>query len=79
MFTPVRIDSMVLVDGGMTNNFPTNIAKEMGADIIIGVDVQSDLSGPEKLNTVPEIMRPDCKPEWTEQLRTKHRANQYLY
>lgn len=56
VFTPVRIDSMVLVDGGMTNNFPTNIAKEMGADIIIGVDVQSDLSGPEKLNTVPEIM-----------------------
>ena len=56
VFTPVRIDSMVLVDGGMINNFPVNIAKEMGAEIIIGIDIQNDLNGPEKLNTVPEIM-----------------------
>ncbi|MEG1562425.1 MAG: patatin-like phospholipase family protein [Bacteroides sp.] len=56
VFTPVRIDSMVLVDGGMKNNFPTNIAKEMGADIIIGVDVQEELKGAGQLKTVPEII-----------------------
>lgn len=56
VFTPVRIDSMVLVDGGMKNNFPTNIAKEMGAEIIIGVDVQDDLKGSNQLNSVPEII-----------------------
>ncbi|MFR4038364.1 MAG: patatin-like phospholipase family protein [Butyricimonas faecalis] len=36
-FAPVRQDSMVLVDGGISNNFPVDIAKAMGADIIIGV------------------------------------------
>ncbi|MBP6064629.1 patatin-like phospholipase family protein [Bacteroides sp.] len=56
VFTPVRQDSMVLVDGGMTNNFPADVAKQMGADVIIGVDVQDDLKGVDQLNTVPEII-----------------------
>ncbi|MDR2913150.1 MAG: patatin-like phospholipase family protein [Alistipes sp.] len=49
VFTPVYIDDMVLVDGGMTNNFPTNVARDMGADVIIGVDVQSSLRSKEEL------------------------------
>lgn len=36
-FAPVKLDDMVLVDGGLTNNYPVDVAKEMGADIIIGV------------------------------------------
>jgi len=56
VFTPVLLDSMVLVDGGIVNNFPVDVAKAMGADIIIGVDVQSDLIGSEKLNTFPGVM-----------------------
>jgi NTE family protein len=39
VFSPVRIDSCVLVDGGMRNNFPVDIARKMGADIVIGVSV----------------------------------------
>jgi NTE family protein len=39
IFEPVHIDSMILVDGGVLNNFPVDHVKEMGADIIIGVDV----------------------------------------
>lgn len=38
-FNPVRTDGMVLVDGGIRDNFPAALAKEMGADIIIGVDL----------------------------------------
>lgn len=57
VFTPIRQDSMVLIDGGMVNNYPVDIAKAMGADIIIGVDVQSKLRGPEKLNSAPEILK----------------------
>ena len=41
VFTPVRIHNMVLVDGGLTNNYPADIARAMGADIIIGVNVQN--------------------------------------
>lgn len=55
-FTPVRADSLVLVDGGIINNFPVDVAKAMGADIIIGVDVQSDLKKAGKLNSLPDIM-----------------------
>lgn len=38
-FTPVYIDDMVLVDGGILNNIPVDVVKNMGADIIIAVDV----------------------------------------
>ena len=41
-FAPVRLGDMVLVDGGLKNNYPADIAREMGADIIIGVTVQGD-------------------------------------
>ena len=36
-FSPVRIGDMVLIDGGALNNYPVDVAREMGADIIIGV------------------------------------------
>ena len=38
-FTPVRMNGMVLVDGGILNNVPVEVVKGMGADIIIAVDV----------------------------------------
>ena len=38
-FRPVRIDNMVLTDGGTRNNFPVDIAREMGADIVIGSEM----------------------------------------
>jgi len=37
VFSPVQMDSMLLVDGGVTRNFPVQEAIDMGADIIIGV------------------------------------------
>ena len=41
LFSPVTIGDKVLVDGGLVNNFPADVLKEMGADIIIGVEVTS--------------------------------------
>lgn len=41
LFAPVRTNGMVLADGGMRNNFPVNIARQMGADIVIGVDLST--------------------------------------
>ncbi|MGL2987434.1 patatin-like phospholipase family protein [Flavobacterium sp. RSSA_27] len=38
-FSPIFHNNTVLVDGGLLDNFPTDIAKKMGADIIIGSDV----------------------------------------
>ncbi len=39
IFAPVKVDGMVLVDGGLRDNYPTALAREIGADIIIGVDL----------------------------------------
>ncbi len=38
-FTAVERDSMVLVDGGLLNNLPVDVARSMGADIVIAVDL----------------------------------------
>lgn len=39
VFSPVELDTLYLVDGGVLNNFPVDLCREMGADIIIGVNV----------------------------------------
>ena len=51
-FTPVKLDSIVLVDGGLNNNYPADVVKTMGADIVIGVDLgTSDLKNLQHLNS----------------------------
>ena len=56
VFSPVRIGKMVLVDGGLTNNYPVDLARAMGADIVIGVSVQDSLRTAENLNSTISIL-----------------------
>ncbi len=56
VFTPVRLNDMVLIDGGVVNNYPVDVAKAMGADVIIGVDVQSELKPANELNSAASIL-----------------------
>lgn len=44
IFNPVIEGEKVLVDGGVLNNVPVDVVKEMGADYIIGVDLSSKAS-----------------------------------
>ena len=39
LFKPVEIDGRVLVDGGLLNNMPADVCRTMGAEIVIGVDL----------------------------------------
>lgn len=39
VFTPVRVGDSVLVDGGLLNNYPVDAVRAMGAEIVIGVDL----------------------------------------
>ncbi len=41
IFNPVEIDGRILVDGGTTNNLPVDIAKKLGADRVIAVDLSN--------------------------------------
>ena len=55
MFAPVRVDGMVLVDGGLRDNYPTALAREMGADIIIGVDLSQGRKTFSEVNNIGDI------------------------
>ena len=55
VFAPVKTQGMVLVDGGIRDNFPTSLAKEMGADIVIGVDLAQGKKGYLDVNNVADI------------------------
>lgn len=56
VFAPVRIGDKVLVDGGLRNNYPADIARAMGADYIIGVDVSTELKTAPELNSTSSIL-----------------------
>jgi len=56
LFSPVEINHQLLVDGGVSNNYPVDEVKKMGADIIIGVDVQDDLKDRNMLKEATKIM-----------------------
>ena len=56
MFAPVRVGGMVLVDGGLRDNYPTTFAREMGADIIIGVDLSQGRKAYSEVNNIADIL-----------------------
>ena len=56
LFQPVVIGDRILIDGGVTNNFPVEELRAKGMDVIIGVDVQDGLKDRESLNSAPDIL-----------------------
>lgn len=42
LFSSVKMDGMELVDGGMLNNLPVDVARNLGADIVIAIDLSND-------------------------------------
>jgi NTE family protein len=56
LFSPIEIDGKLLVDGGVVNNYPIKEVRNLGADIIIGVDVQDDLLDRHKLKDATRIL-----------------------
>lgn len=56
LFSPIELDGKLLVDGGVTNNYPVEEVRKMGADIIIGVDVQDDLKDRKSLKEATRIL-----------------------
>ena len=70
VFSPVRIGNHVLVDGGLRNNYPADLARQMGADIIIGVSVQSEERTVDDLKSTTDVLRQivdvNCKNKYEE-------------
>jgi NTE family protein len=57
IFTPVKIDDHLLVDGGLVRNFPVQEVIDMGADIIIGVFVSSDLAPESEMTSAIAVLQ----------------------
>ncbi|NOQ94121.1 MAG: BamA/TamA family outer membrane protein [Methylophaga sp.] len=49
-FAPIELDGRLLVDGGSANNLPISVVREMGADIIIAIDISTPLLKKDELN-----------------------------
>ncbi|MGM0589485.1 MAG: patatin-like phospholipase family protein [Bacteroidota bacterium] len=56
IFTPYRLNGKDLIDGGIARNIPVSDARDMGADLVLAVDVSSDLQNPDSLTTIFDIM-----------------------
>jgi NTE family protein len=56
IFRPIKMDDMLLVDGGIANRVPVNIVKDMGADVVIGIDVLGTLQEVEEVKNVFSVI-----------------------
>ena len=56
VFTAVERDGVTLLDGGVVNNLPVDIVKDMGADFVIGINVSQGLKQAEKLKSPIEVI-----------------------
>ena len=57
IFKPLVIGKRILVDGGVVDNVPVDVAREMGADVVIAVDVSSDTTNYEVENIIDVILQ----------------------
>lgn len=56
LMNPVKIGDSIYIDGAMTVNYPSKPLKDKGIDIVIGVDLNQDLSKKEDLNNIIAIL-----------------------
>lgn len=56
VFTPMHMGEMVLVDGGAKNNFAADVARKLGADIVIGVKFDLGLGADRQYRTLMDVM-----------------------
>jgi NTE family protein len=57
VFKPVSWGDSLLVDGGLVNNLPTDVLKDMGPDIIIAVDVGAPLLERKDINSFVDVFQ----------------------
>lgn len=77
-FTPVTIDSTVYVDGGVCDNFPVDVARQMGADIVIGVDLTVKTNDQELANSAFDLLR-HCIDFYSQDLYRRNVADADIY
>ncbi|RME95730.1 MAG: patatin-like phospholipase RssA [Verrucomicrobia bacterium] len=71
LFTPVRREGAILVDGGLVNPVPVSLARAMGAEVVIAVDLGADALG--RLQRPPPALQVPAGEvgEWLRKLQEK--------
>src|SRR5271166_569437 len=57
IFTPVKTGSMVLVDGGVLENMPVEAVRNMGANVVIAVALETNRPNPDQIKSLADVMR----------------------
>jgi len=57
LVAPIEIDGRLLVDGGLVRNLPVDVAREMGADVVIAIDISTPLDPPSAIRSVTDVTR----------------------
>jgi len=80
IFTPVRNNGRILVDGGLVNPVPVSVVREMGADFVIAVDLSHGIVGGSESSqgTVPESSVPHAEDEDQQVAKKKNRLLEAL-
>ena len=56
IFTPVEWNGRVLIDGGLVNNLPTDVVRDMGSDFVIGITLRASSIERTELNTLTDVL-----------------------
>ena len=56
LYSPVEINGKILIDGGIADNYPLDEVRKMGADIVIGVDVQDGLKSLDEIKGFSDVL-----------------------
>jgi len=70
LFTPVLRDGLILVDGALVNPVPVSLARAMGAEVVIAVDLNSKSQGSHAIKDSQVEKPPDSTMgEWTRKMQ----------
>ena len=78
VFRPVQIDSLLLADGGIVRNLPAEDVRQLGADVVIGVDVSSPLKTSSELTSITKILGQTVGFQVQFSTREQREASDYL-
>ena len=82
-FKPVRRDSLLMLDGGLVNNLPVDVARAMGADYVIAIDLTQNKHPDFKPKTIRKSMPKGTKwlrsrPDFVNYNRNRAQADVYI-
>jgi len=56
VFAPVRDDNKIFVDGGLVDNLPTDVVRQMGADVVIAVHLEISRASAKEIQSAFDVL-----------------------